>query len=144
MSRANYSDDSGNWALIRWRGAVAAAIRGKRGQAFLRELIACLDRHPRKELLSGRFADDDGLFCALGLVANERGLRAKGLTTESVAKALDIAPAMAQEIMFENDDVMNRHSVHVSESEAYRRKLWARIREWASSNLIEPMDKGIE
>jgi hypothetical protein len=37
MSRSGYSDDLENWSLIRWRGAVASAIRGRRGQAFLRE-----------------------------------------------------------------------------------------------------------
>lgn len=32
MSRCGYSDDYDQWALIRWRGAVESAIRGKRGQ----------------------------------------------------------------------------------------------------------------
>ena len=38
MSRSGYSDDLDNWDLIRWRGQVSSAIRGKRGQGFLREL----------------------------------------------------------------------------------------------------------
>src|SRR5262245_16738600 len=36
---------------MRWRGAVHAAIFGKRGQAFLTELLAALDALPEKKLL---------------------------------------------------------------------------------------------
>ena len=38
MSRSGYSDSLENWDLIRWRGQVASAIRGKRGQQLLKEL----------------------------------------------------------------------------------------------------------
>ena len=40
MNRSGYTEEGDNWSVVRWRGAVKAAIRGKRGQAFLREL-AC-------------------------------------------------------------------------------------------------------
>lgn len=33
MSRSGYSEDLDMWDLIRWRGAVKSALRGKRGQA---------------------------------------------------------------------------------------------------------------
>lgn len=37
MSRSGYTDDCDDqWALIRWRGAVNSAIKGKRGQQALR------------------------------------------------------------------------------------------------------------
>lgn len=54
MSRSGYVDDMcDQWALIRYRGAVSSAIRGKRGQAFLREMLAALDAMPEKRLISG-------------------------------------------------------------------------------------------
>ena len=34
MSRSGYTDECDGWELVRWRGAVNSAIRGKRGQAF--------------------------------------------------------------------------------------------------------------
>lgn len=37
MSRSGYSDDCENVAM--WRGQVASAIRGKRGQTMLRDLV---------------------------------------------------------------------------------------------------------
>ena len=44
MSRHGYSDDCDNeWRAIMWSGAVKSAIKGKRGQAFLKELLAALD-----------------------------------------------------------------------------------------------------
>jgi hypothetical protein len=43
MSRSGYSDDLDPLALGRWRGRVASAMRGKRGQAFLREMLAAMD-----------------------------------------------------------------------------------------------------
>lgn len=42
MSRSGYSEELDQWDLIRWRGQVASAIRGKRGQAFLRAMLAAL------------------------------------------------------------------------------------------------------
>jgi len=53
MSRSGYSDDcEDNWSWICWRGAVKSAIRGKRGQAFLRETLAALDALPERKLIA--------------------------------------------------------------------------------------------
>lgn len=71
MSRSGYSDDYG-WQTLKWRGQVASAIRGKRGQAFLRELLAALEAMPEKRLI----ADDlirEGEVCALGCAAVHTG-----------------------------------------------------------------------
>jgi len=40
MSRSGYSDDCEGSELAMWRGQVASAKRGKRGQRFFRELVA--------------------------------------------------------------------------------------------------------
>ena len=52
MSRSGYSDEGSSWDTIRWRGAVAAALRGKRGQQVLAEILAALDAMPEKELIA--------------------------------------------------------------------------------------------
>lgn len=52
MSRSGYTDDcDDNWAIICYRGALKSAMRGKKGQAFLKELLAALDAMPRKRLI---------------------------------------------------------------------------------------------
>lgn len=56
MSRHGYSDDCHDDILSfgQWRGQVASAIRGKRGQAFLKELIAALGCNTHQEAYSQR------------------------------------------------------------------------------------------
>ena len=66
MSRSGYSDDYGDeWSRICWRGAVASSLRGKRGQSFLREMLASLDALPAHELISGELVKE-GEACAIG------------------------------------------------------------------------------
>jgi hypothetical protein len=43
MSRSGYVDDVDQKDLAMYRGAVASAIRGKRGQALLREMREAMD-----------------------------------------------------------------------------------------------------
>ena len=111
MSRSGYSDYiEDTWAHIRWRGAVESAIRGERGQALLRELIEALDAMPDKRLYAGSFATADGEFCTLGVVGARRGTKMDDLGDEDdcdpreVAKRFSIAPALASEIMYLNDE----------------------------------------
>jgi hypothetical protein len=105
MSRSGYDDCCEGWELIRWRGAVASAIRGKRGQAFLREMLAALDALPAPRLIEGELAFH-GEVCALGAVGKARAMDMSGIDVEDherVARAFDIPHALACEIMFEND-----------------------------------------
>lgn len=108
MSRSGYSDDLEPLELGRWRGAVRSAIRGQRGQRLLRDLVAALDAMPDKRLASGAFEREDGSVCALGAVAQRRGLAVAGLKVEqprTVARVFGIARALALEAMYVNDEV---------------------------------------
>lgn len=109
MSRSGYVDyDDGDANLTNlWRGAVASAIRGKRGQAFLKELLAAMDAMPDKRLIAHELVEE-GAVCALGSVG-----RARGITNmedfdpedhETIAALFKIPHAMACEIMFMNDE----------------------------------------
>lgn len=109
MSRSGYIDDGDgeNWQLIMWQGAVKSAMRGKRGQAFLRELIAALDAMPVKELVADSLVNADGQYCALGVVGDARGHDMSKIDPEdsdAVAKLFGLAPAMVREIVYENDE----------------------------------------
>lgn len=113
MSRAGYTEDGTEWDLIRWRGAVLSALRGKRGQAFLVELRDVLDAMPEKKLISGAL-EADGQHCALGTVAQARGIDMSEWSPfeedwdddswEQLAGKLGISDAMTREIMFMNDE----------------------------------------
>ncbi|HMN97453.1 MAG TPA: hypothetical protein PKC43_06140 [Phycisphaerales bacterium] len=121
MSRSCYSDDLDSAALAMWRGRVMSAIRGRRGQRLLRDLLSALEAMPDRELIRGDLVVD-GACCALGAVALHRGLRAQvdeiqrelprdewddhddGERNEMIAAALDVATCMVQEIADVNDD----------------------------------------
>lgn len=106
MSRSGYSDDIDTWQLIRWRGAVASALRGKRGQSFLREMLVALDALREKRLVRNAL-EADGDVCALGSVGRQRSLNMADVDPgdhESVAALFGIPHAMACEIMDFNDD----------------------------------------
>lgn len=107
MSRSGYSDECDGWALIRWRGAVASAIRGKRGQQALREIAAALDAMPEKALAADSLVTADGEYCTLGALGAARGMDLAAIDPEdraAVAEAFGISEALAAEIMFENDN----------------------------------------
>jgi hypothetical protein len=132
MSRSGYSEDGDleQWSLICWRGAVNSAIKGARGQAFLREMLAALDALPEKKLIAGELAAH-GEVCAIGSVGQRRGLDMSKLDPEdrdSVAGAFGIAPAMAAEIVFEND---NDFSWRTETPEAR----FARMRAWVVAQI---------
>ena len=110
MSRSGYSDDMDDqWQFIRWRGAVKSAIKGKRGQAFLKEMLDAMDALPEKVLISGELQDTtySGQVCAIGAVGKARGLDMERVDfdePENVGAFFGIPHTLAAEIEFWNDE----------------------------------------
>lgn len=142
MSRSGYIDDLGDddpLAYGRWRGRLMSSIRGKNGQAFLREIIEALDALPEKRLVANSFAEPDGQnFCTLGAVGHKRGvdlaqfaeqIADDDLDQGSVAGVFGISYVLACEIMAENDDCGPHHETP--------EQRWSRMRRWAERHLIE-------
>lgn len=138
MSRSGYSEDCDDqWAHIRWRGQVASATKGKRGQKLLTELADALDSMAVKELITNSLKDENGNFCTLGVLGAKRGLDMSGIDperSEVVADAFDIAEPLAREIVFENDE--NTHYMTPSERWEYMRK-WVQ-RKIKDTNQVKP------
>ena len=129
MSRSNYSDDCDGWALIRWRGAVCAATKGKRGQKLLRDMADALDAMPQKRLIA-HYLEADGEVCALGAVGRAKQIDMTRLDPdepEDVAGAFGIATALAQEIAYMNDE----HGYRQETPE----ERWMRMRKWVSEQI---------
>jgi hypothetical protein len=136
MSRSGYSDDCDGWELIRWRGAVVSAIRGKRGQQFLMELRAALDTIPEKRLITGNL-EDQGEVCALGAVGRVRGLDMAGIDVadrEQIAKVFGIPAALAAEIMFLNDEQLGWGETPDGWRPSAERR-WAEMRKWVEKQI---------
>lgn len=129
MSRHGYSDDCENIAM--WRGVIASATRGKRGQAFFRALLEALDAMPDKRLVAHELQTDEGSVCALGCLGKARGVDLDSVETEDWSKLgelFDIAPQLAQEVMYVNDeDFRGRHSPE---------ERWHVVRNWAARQII--------
>jgi hypothetical protein len=135
MSRSGYSDyfDASSWENIMWRGAVASAIRGKRGQAFLKEMLAQLDALPEKCLIAEELINEKGEVCAMGAVAKARGIDVSNVNPEDrgrIANLLNIPYSLVAEIAFTNDEPW----FYSEESPQDR---FVRVRKWIVSRIKE-------
>ena len=166
MSRSGYIDDNEDpLAQGRWRQAVRRSLEGKRGQMLLRELVEALDAMQDRRLYSGSFATAEGEFCTLGVLGAKRGTKMDDLgdehdcDTATVGQRFGIAPAMAAEIMYMNDEYavdewkwvdveicgplrnnwrdQRVRSVRVH-NDNHPVERWQRMRAWAVANLKPP------
>lgn len=129
MSRSGYSDDNDPWAHIRWRGQVASATRGKRGQRMFIELRDALDAMPNKRLITGDL-EADGEVCTLGALGQARGIDMKDLDicdTEALGETFDVAHQLAAEVMWMNDDAW---PYCFSDEDR-----WTRVRAWVDQQI---------
>lgn len=127
---------------------VQRAIRGKRGQAFLRELAGTLDAMPDKRLVHGSFAGSG--VCTLGAVGQERGLDMSDLEriaeaisndgydydepghpvidlNDAAAAAFGLARSMVAEIMWLNDAG--------GKTDEAPEERWRRMRWWVAGQI---------
>lgn len=137
MSRSGYSDDCSGRELNLWRQAVNRAVKGKRGQAFLREALEALDAMPEKRLATDSLREPEtGQFCTLGAVGAARGIDLKPLEyseRDGIAQGFGIAEALAAEIMYENDEGAHT-SRYIDGRWSYApetpEERWTRMRAW--------------
>jgi hypothetical protein len=135
MGRSGYSDDCDdeyNSANL-YQANIERALKGKRGQAFFHDLAAALDAMPEKRLVAEELQTTEGEVCALGCLGKARGVDMRDVDTEDhdkLGKLFGIAPLLAREVMFMNDDDFG-----------YRRDLktpedrWQYMREWVNKQL---------
>lgn len=130
MSRSGYSDDCDNeWRMIMWRGQVTSAIKGRRGQLFLKGMAVTLDAMLEKRLIAHEL-QQNGAYCAIGTVGAARGVRMDDLDphdAHKIADAFGIARSMVCEIEYINDE-----AAWHEESPEDR---WKRVRAWVADNL---------
>ena len=133
MSRSNYDEDYGydepGNKLAMYRQAVRRSLGGRRGQAFLREMLEALDALPERRLCVGALVDESGDCCPLGAVGLLRGLEMFWIDEDCpavVAKTFGIATSMAAEIAYENDECF------YGQTEEER---FTRMRSWVEKQL---------
>lgn len=139
MGRSGYTDDYDFDPLAhgRWRAQVASAIRGKRGQAFLRELVEALDAMPEKRLIANNL-EHAGNVCAIGAVGAVRGVDMSTLDPEDydkIASTFGIAYQLVQEIEWENDEAYLGWNEVKREIDPTPEGRWKHMRAWAVSHI---------
>ena len=135
MSRSGYSDDCENIGM--YRGVVASATRGKRGQAFFRDLVSALDELTAKRLVSSELQTADGEVCAPGALGRRRGHDLGELVNAgrlTLGEVFGIAKQLAAETMYENDEA----GPYQGETPEER---WTRVRAWAAEQIIPTVEE---
>lgn len=136
MSRSGYYEDTDDmWSHIRWRGAVASAIRGKRGQALLRDIAASMDAMPVKRLIA-RELELNGEVCALGTVKERCTRPVQEIDPEdyeTVAAAFGVSEALVREIEYVNDECARWTQERGLKETPEER--FVRVREWVAEQI---------
>ncbi len=136
MSRSGYTEDCDDqWSYIKWRGQVASAARGRRGQAFLLEMWNAIQALPEHKLIPNALEESDGSVCAIGSVGKARGIDMSKIDPydyEGVAAIFGIPHQLAQEIVYMNDEAWWR---------ATPEERFEKMKKWIESNLL-PVETG--
>lgn len=143
MSRSGYQDDVDQKDLAMWRGRVASAMRGKRGQRLLRDCLAALDAMPVKRLITEELESPSGEVCTLGAVMRERKIPdLNQIDPEDHGKLagfLNVAPCLIQEIEFENDERYHSDNYYTDVADALlgSEQRWRRMRKWLVDHIAK-------
>ncbi|WP_315833959.1 hypothetical protein [Bradyrhizobium prioriisuperbiae] len=158
MSRSGYSydHDDENGALAMYRGMVASATRGKRGQALLKDILIAMNGMPIKQLVADDLERANGSVCAIGAAGRLRGVDMSILDpedAESVAGKFNVADCLAREIVYMNDEFGFSGEYEFVEGVnywgqrgPYRRmrketpeERFSRMRKWVRSQIKDPL-----
>lgn len=135
MNRSGYVDEVDDyWAYIRYCGARNKAIKGKRGQAFLKELLEVLEAMPEKKLIAEELVTTEGEVCALGAIACARNLDLTGVSVDdwdTISRKFNISKTLGREIAYMNDEAWDWGKGCTPE---YR---WESVRNWVKSEINE-------
>ena len=139
MSRLYFDDDWDYNLEGLQQGWLRSAIRGKRGQQFLRELVTALDALPAPELSCGALEDaQTGCCCAFGAVRRLRGAEnvklwfhpeEEDLSPDNLAEPFGVSNTLAWAVVQANEEMAE------SNTKQARRRRWADVRAWAVSHL---------
>lgn len=136
MGRSGYVEDwdcDSNFIFLT-DSILERSCKGKRGREFLETVAREMDAMPKKVLIAGELIDEAGDCCTMGVACKARSLDVTKIdytNADDVAKALNIAPTLAREVAFQNDDDFNYKSSETPEQR------WVRMRKWVDEKLKE-------
>ena len=107
------------------------ATCGKRGQAFLKDLLLALDSLPEKKLIADEL-EYQGEYCAIGALARMRSMDVSRIDPEDtclLAQKFNIPDALCQEVVFMNDEAWGAQTPE---------ERWKTMRAWVVEQIIPP------
>jgi hypothetical protein len=130
--RIGYSEDEdfpGQFGL--WQANCRRSLKGKAGQAVLRELEQALLALPEKRLISYELKNEEGEVCAVGALAKYRGVettKADPEEMEEVGVELGMPRLVAWKVVCVNDIELDGYGSHsITPEERYDKMLeWVR------------------
>ena len=138
MSRSGYNEDYADdepAMFAMYRGMVASATRGRRGQALLRDILIAMNGMPVKQLIKDDLEGENGAVCAIGAAGKLRGMDMSDLDpedAETVAGRFNVADCLAREILWQNDE--NWWWRKETPEERFER-----MRKWVRSQIKDPL-----
>ena len=139
MSRHGYIDDYDDQKMLAmYRGRVASAMRGKRGQKMLRDLRDALDKMPDKRLVSRRLQTKAGDCCALGCLAFTKGIDLTQHEDDDPYDLMELNADLAS--MFDVAECMVREVEYMNDEGAWKEtpeQRWERMRRWVQKHIDE-------
>lgn len=131
--RSGYTDDAENLEL--YRANVDRAIRGKRGQALLRDCLSALDAMPEKVLIPEEIVDAGGSVCLLGAGGRKRGVpdldKLNPEDHATIGARLNVANCLVAECEYVNDEA-GPYGKNETPEERF-----VRVRKWLVKNIAE-------
>lgn len=160
MSRSGYVEDfdcDDDLAHGRYRGQVASATRGKRGQTFFKDALDALYAIPVKELEAKSLRTEDGGFCTIGAMLKHREIDMSEFYDDDddqcdhLSGKLDVAHQLVREVIWANDEhplyswgqmhyewrIELGKSVYTAAFGETKAERWFRMRDWLKSKIIE-------
>lgn len=152
MNRSGYCEEiDDNLELGRWRAQVASAIRGKRGQRLLLDLIQYMEAMPDKRIVREALKDDQGQMCLIGCALAARGAEFPENVDDytDASFKLNVATQMIQEMFYINDQCVDRwvggdffevvpgvkHWLHVTYIPVTDEERYQHVLDWCRANL---------
>lgn len=130
--RLNYSEDEhfpGQFEL--WQSNCERSLRGRSGQAELRELHAALVALPEKRLIFGSLVDDEGGVCAVGAYARHKGLSLSNFDPEDETDEVGIEAGMPRLVAWKVVEMNDIQFNSLTPEQRYEKML-----SWVESKLI--------
>lgn len=126
--RSGYSNDLDQRDLALWRGRVASASRGKRGQTLFKTLLKALDAMPVKRLVAHDLVNGYGDVCTLGaggkLMEIQDLVKIDPEDHHILADRFDVSACLIQEIEYMNDEGCPNYDGETPEQRYERMRDW--------------------